>query len=59
MPPPRTYRFSITVVVHDSQESYNDAEWIADAAWGALANLYGYECTFGDIVELPLEVAEA
>lgn len=35
------------------QEGYDDPEWIADAAWGSLANEYGYECKFGDITELP------
>ncbi|MGH9245951.1 MAG: hypothetical protein ACRD29_16870 [Acidimicrobiales bacterium] len=49
----RTYRFSITVTVEPGQEGYDDPEWIADAAWGSLANEYGYECTFGDITELP------
>jgi hypothetical protein len=48
----RTYRFSITVTVEPDQEGYDDPEWIADAAWGSLANEYGYECTFGDITEL-------
>lgn len=50
---PRTYRFSITVMVEPDQDGYDDPEWIADAAWGSLANEYGYECTFGDIIELP------
>lgn len=49
----RTYRFSITVTVEPDQEGYDDPEWIADAAWGSLANEYGYECTLGDITELP------
>jgi hypothetical protein len=49
----RTYRFSITVTVEP--DHYDDPEWIADAAWGALANEYGYECTFGDIIELPAD----
>lgn len=53
MPTTRTYRFTITVDVEPDQEGYGDPEWIADAAWGALTNEYGYECTFGDIVELP------
>lgn len=51
----RTYRFSITVTVKPDQEGYDDPEWIADAAWGSLANEYGYDCTFGDITELPAE----
>jgi hypothetical protein len=48
----RMYRFSITVTVQPDQEGYDDPEWIADAAWGSLANEYGYACTFGDIIEL-------
>lgn len=63
----RTYRFSITVTVEPDQEGYDDPEWIADAAWGSLANEYGYESTFGDITELsadgtatdPSDVAES
>lgn len=50
---PRTYQFKITVVVNPHQDGYDDPEWIADAAWGALTNEYGYECVFGDIAELP------
>lgn len=52
---PRTYRFSITVTVEPDQEGYDDPEWIADAAWGSLANEDGYECTFGDVTELPVD----
>jgi hypothetical protein len=48
----RTYRFTITVTVEPGQEGYDDAEWIADAAWGALANEYGYECFYADIEEV-------
>lgn len=52
MPSTRTYRFSITVAVEPDQEGYDDPEWIADAAWGALANEYGYDCIYGDIEEI-------
>lgn len=55
----RTYRFTITVNVEPDQEGYDDPEWIADAAWGALTNEYGYECLFDDIVELPPPEAPA
>jgi hypothetical protein len=51
----RTYRFSITVTAEPDQKGYDDPEWIADAAWGTLTNEYGYECTFGDISELPAD----
>ena len=49
----RTYQFTITVVVGPGQDGYDDPEWIADAAWGALSNEYGYDCTYGPLVELP------
>jgi hypothetical protein len=51
----RTYRFSMTVTVEPDQEGFDDPEWIADAAWGSLTNEYGYECAFGDIIELPAD----
>jgi hypothetical protein len=49
---PRIYRFSITVTVEVDSEAYDDPEWVADAAAGALANVYGYECFFDDVAEL-------
>jgi hypothetical protein len=49
----RTFQFTITVVVEPGQDGYDDPEWIADAAWGALSNEYGYDCTYGALVELP------
>jgi hypothetical protein len=49
----RTYQFTITVVVKSGQAGYDDPEWIADAAWGALTNEYGYNCTYDALVELP------
>ena len=52
--PPRTYRFSITVSVDAEDPGYNDPEWVADAATGALANVYGYDCFFDEIVEVEL-----
>jgi hypothetical protein len=48
----RAFRFTITVVVDSDQEGYDDPEWIADAAWGALSNEYGYKCSFGRIEEV-------
>jgi hypothetical protein len=44
----RNYTFRLTVTVDEDHEAYNDPEWIADAAWGALKNLYGLECTYED-----------
>ncbi len=46
---PRTYRFTLTVTVEPDQEGYDDPEWIADAAWGWLSNVYGFNCVYGDI----------
>jgi hypothetical protein len=48
--PRRTYRFTITVTVEPGDRAFDDPEWVADAAAGALANVYGYECFFDDIV---------
>jgi hypothetical protein len=48
----RTYRFSITVTVEPGDPGYDDPEWVADAAQGAPANLYGYVCSYGDIIAL-------
>lgn len=48
-----TYQFTITVVVEPGDDGYDDPEWIADAAWGARSNEYGYGCTYGTLVELP------
>lgn len=47
----RTYRFSLTAEVEDDAEHADDPEWFADAAWGALSNLYGVSCTYGGIEE--------
>ena len=46
---PRTYSFLLTVTVEADQPGYEDPEWIADAAQGALANEYGYRCVYGAI----------
>jgi hypothetical protein len=48
----RTCRFSITVEVDVDDRAFDDPEWVADAAAGVLANVYGYECFFDDITEL-------
>ena len=42
----RVYRVELTVTVDDDHEAYDDPERIADAAWGALTNEYGLECTY-------------
>lgn len=56
---PRTYQFSITVNVEPDDPAYDDPEWVADAAAGALANVYGYECFFDDVVELITPAADS
>jgi hypothetical protein len=48
---PRTYSFSIAVTVDADDPAYDDPEWVADAAAGALTNVYGYDCLFDDIVD--------
>lgn len=48
--PRRTYRFEMTFVVDDEHEGWDDPEWVADAAWGALTNGYGIESWFGECV---------
>lgn len=45
----RTYRFTLTVDVEPGHEAYDDPEWVADAAWGALTNLYYLVCRYSDI----------
>ena len=49
MTDPRTYTFTLTVTVEPDQRGYQDPEWIADTAWGALSNDYGYRCIYADI----------
>jgi hypothetical protein len=48
----RTYRFTLSVDVEPDHVAYDDPEWIADAAWGALANEYGFVCRYDDITAL-------
>jgi hypothetical protein len=48
----RTFRFAITAFVEDDHEAYADPEWVADAAAGALANVYGVRCIYTDIEEI-------
>lgn len=45
----RTYRFTLTVTIEQGHDAYDDPEWAADAAWGALSNEYGLACVYGDI----------
>lgn len=42
----RSYRFSVTFEVDPEHVAYDDPEWAADAAHGALTNQYGIEATY-------------
>ncbi len=45
----RLYRFTLTVELEAGHEGYDDPEWVADAAWGALTNEYGIGCVYSEI----------
>lgn len=47
---PRTCRFVVTVEVERGHPAYDDPEWAADAAHGALTNDYGLRTTYSDII---------
>lgn len=49
----RTFSFVLTVDVEPHHPGYDDPEWIADAAWGALTNLYGLRAIYSDITDKP------
>jgi hypothetical protein len=48
----RVYRFVVTVEVEPGHPAYDDPEWAADAAHGALSNEYGLRATYTDISEI-------
>jgi hypothetical protein len=48
----RTYRFVITVEIDPDHPAYNDPEWAADAAHGALTNEYGLRAIYTDVSEV-------
>jgi hypothetical protein len=48
----RTYRFVVTVQVEPGHPAYDDPEWAADAAHGALTNEYGMTAIYTDISEI-------
>lgn len=54
-PGTRVYRFVITFEVEPGHEAYDDPEWAADAAWGALTNMYGLLTNWSGIEELDPE----
>lgn len=45
----RTCRFLITFEVDDDHVAFDDPEWAADAAHGALTNEYGLESIYGEV----------
>ena len=47
----RSYRFVITIDVEPGHPAYDDPEWAADAAHGALTNEYGLRTTYSAITE--------
>lgn len=48
----RTYRFVVTVEVEPRHPAYDDPEWTADAAHGALTNEYSLRAIYTDIAEV-------
>jgi hypothetical protein len=54
----RTYRFLITFDVEPGHPAYDDPEWAADAAHGALTNEYGLRAIYTDITEIESETGE-
>jgi len=54
----RTFRFVLAVEVEPGHAGYDDPEWVADAAWGILTNVYGLRAVYTDITEIPVRAAE-
>lgn len=54
----RTYRFVVTVEVDHDHPAYDDPEWAADAAHGALTNEYGLRATYTDIAAVGERIEE-
>ncbi|MDP9409494.1 MAG: hypothetical protein M3P70_03160 [Actinomycetota bacterium] len=48
----RTYQFVITFEVEPDHLAYDDPEWAADAAHGALTNEYDLRAIYTDIAEV-------
>ena len=48
----RTYRFVVSFEAEPDHPAYDDTEWAADAAYGALANEYGLRAIYTDIAEV-------
>ncbi len=45
----RSYRFLITFEADDEHAAFDDPEWAADAAHGALTNEYGVGAVYTDV----------
>ena len=45
----RAYQFVVTFEVEPDHPAYDDPEWAADAAWGALTNEYGLRSIYTDV----------
>lgn len=48
----RSYNFTITFNVEPGHPAYDDPEWAADAAWGALSNEYDLRAIYTEIHEV-------
>lgn len=48
----RAYRFVVTFEVEPGHPAFDDPEWAADAAWGALTNEYGLRAIYTDMEEV-------
>lgn len=55
----RTYRFVPTFEVGLGHPAYDDPEWAADAAQGALSNEYGLRAAYADITEVEGSTGQA
>ena len=51
-PDTRIYRFTLTGNVEPGHPAYDDPEWAAAAAWGALTNDYGLRAIYTEIHEV-------
>jgi hypothetical protein len=54
VPDKRAYRFVMTFEAEDNHPAFDDPEWAADAACGALTNEYGLRAIYTDIEEVDL-----
>ncbi len=56
MAEPRAYQFTITFEAEEDHPAFDDPEWAADAAWGALTNEYGLRAVYTGIREVDLDL---